>query len=180
MSSVHDIEIPSGLPLDQIPKEGLDLYYDDVSDVLQGAGLPEPLRPVEGELHLVRKGQTVRLQGVVKGTLSLLCDRCLEPYILDVTHPFTYLMLPLEGHHFKPEIELTPEEAETSFYEDEMIPIRAILREQILLEIPMKGLCSPHCKGLCPGCGTNMNVGSCSCPPEQEEGPFSVLKELLG
>lgn len=180
MATIQGYDIAGELTLDDLPQEGLDLYCPDVSPILAGSGLPEPLRPVAGELHLVRKGESVRVRGRVTGSLALPCDRCLELYLLDVGHPFTYLLLPLEGQRFKPEMELTPEEVETSYYEEGIIPVRSIFREQILLQIPMKGLCSPGCRGLCPGCGANLNREPCSCAQEAPEGPFAVLKELLG
>jgi uncharacterized protein len=35
--------------------------------------------------------------------------------------------------------------------------------EQVYLEIPMKPLCSPECRGLCPRCGANLNTETCAC-----------------
>jgi uncharacterized protein len=53
-----------------------------------------------------------------------------------------------------------------------------ILHEQVLLALPMKPLCKVDCKGLCPTCGTNLNVKSCDCPKEQFNPNLDALIEL--
>ena len=50
---------------------------------------------------------------------------------------------------------------------------------QIYLNIPIKKLCSYECKGLCPVCGTNLNLTKCNCENQFNENPFAKLKELL-
>jgi uncharacterized protein len=45
----------------------------------------------------------------------------------------------------------------------EYLDIDDDVREDLLLNFPMKVLCVPECKGLCPGCGTNLNQGECNC-----------------
>lgn len=54
---------------------------------------------------------------------------------------------------------------------------RAIIAE-VTLSLPMKPLCRPDCKGICPVCGKNLNEGDCSCRPE-EEGPSFFGQKLL-
>ena len=53
-----------------------------------------------------------------------------------------------------------------------------ILREQVLLAIPMKPLCKPECKGLCPRCGVNLNLKDCGCAKEQFNPNLDALLEI--
>ena len=45
----------------------------------------------------------------------------------------------------------------------EYLDIDDEIREQILINFPMKVLCKPDCRGICPGCGVNLNLGKCNC-----------------
>jgi uncharacterized protein len=49
------------------------------------------------------------------------------------------------------------------------VDLRPALREQWLLEAPAFVLCRPDCKGLCPTCGANLNLGACSCAQNTQE-----------
>jgi uncharacterized protein len=63
---------------------------------------------------------------------------------------------------------------------DEIIDLTEGIREDIILRLPLKNLCSEDCKGLCPRCGKNLNDGPCGCPPAEPPGTFSELDTLLG
>jgi uncharacterized protein len=60
-----------------------------------------------------------------------------------------------------------------------MLDLRPIVREYILLETPIKTLCKPDCKGLCPICGENMNHIACNHDDEPVDPRLIVLKDLL-
>jgi uncharacterized protein len=77
------------------------------------------------------------------------------------------------------ETELTGEDLNFAFYKGEEVDISAIVKEMLVLEIPLRYLCQDSCKGLCPRCGQNLNVKSCSCVPVQGDPRFAVLKQLL-
>jgi uncharacterized protein len=76
------------------------------------------------------------------------------------------------------EVELGEKETKTAFFTGTKLAIADILREQILLALPMKVLCTVDCKGLCPTCGTNLNFGSCSCPAENFNPHMDTLLEI--
>ena len=67
-----------------------------------------------------------------------------------------------------------------SYYRDERIELSQMILEQIVLALPMKPLCQPDCRGLCPQCGANRNQESCSCAPDTSDPRWAGLKELLG
>jgi hypothetical protein len=64
------------------------------------------------------------------------------------------------------------------FYTGETVNLESILREQVLLTLPLKPLCAETCKGLCPGCGTDLNQETCQCPAEESTSPLAILKKI--
>jgi uncharacterized protein len=63
-------------------------------------------------------------------------------------------------------VELDPDDLEVDFYQGDILDVARLLRSETDLALPMKPLCGPDCRGLCPGCGANRNVTACRC-----EGP---------
>jgi len=59
--------------------------------------------------------------------------------------------------------EIDEGEAEIGFYEGSGLELADVLREQILLALPMQRVCSDACKGMCPVCGKNRNETACDC-----------------
>ena len=66
------------------------------------------------------------------------------------------------------EINLKYDDLEIGFYRDERIDLRGVILEPILIDLPMKMVCDPDCKGLCDQCGTNLNTSSCTCEPTSD------------
>ncbi len=64
------------------------------------------------------------------------------------------------------------------FITDSEIRLDDIVREQIYLSLPMKCLCREDCSGLCPLCGTNLNMKKCECLREKGHPGFSKLKKV--
>jgi uncharacterized protein len=58
------------------------------------------------------------------------------------------------------------------------VNLESILREQVLLTLPLKPLCSETCKGICPRCGADLNREPCQCPAEDSASPFAKLKNI--
>jgi len=69
-------------------------------------------------------------------------------------------------------------EAEMGFYEDGGVELEDVLREYVLLALPMQRLCREDCKGLCPVCGQSRNENDCQCSPQAVDDRWSVLKSL--
>src|ERR1035438_6864311 len=114
------------------------------------------------ELHAVIRARVAL--GLRNGPTSLesICARCLEPLIQDVKREFDLLYRPLGADAGRDEISVTDAEAEISYYEGEGILLDDVVREQILLTVPLKLTCCEDCKGLCPHCGKNQ-IGRASC-----------------
>ncbi len=120
----------------------------------------------------------IRIKGHLATTLESNCARCLEPLTQDVKSDFDLLYRPQGADAGRDEMSVTDAEAEISYYEGEGILLDDVVREQILLAVPLKVTCREDCKGLCPQCGKNLNQEQCSCAVVQEEPRWAALKEI--
>jgi uncharacterized protein len=127
-----------------------------------------------------RAGGEIRINGSLKTTVEMMCSRCLEPARHDINKSFDLFFRQRDELMFDEdqEIELTERDTQTAFFSGTQLAIGEILREQVLLALPMKALCRVDCKGLCPTCGINLNSGTCSCPAEKFSPHMDTLLEL--
>ena len=130
------------------------------------------------EIH--KDATKVRVTGRVVTTLQLGCSRCLEPFDIPVDAAFDALFLPAAANAGGDEQEVADEDLGVSFYKDETLDLGELMREQFYLVLPMKPLCQPDCKGLCPVCGINRNRETCTCQAEWTDPRFDALKRLTG
>ena len=122
----------------------------------------------------------IRIQGRLATTLETNCARCLELLTQGVKREFDLLYRPQGADAGRDEMSVTDAEAEISYYEGDGILLDDVVREQILLAVPLKVTCREECKGLCPQCGKNRNQEDCSCAVIQEEPRWAALKEIRG
>ena len=135
--------------------------------------------PVALAFDIFKDKQQFRLNGTVRTTVELPCSRCLEPFTWPVDASFDLRYQPhAENTGEGNEVEIEEDDLSTAFYENDEIDLGQLMREQFLLSLPMKPLCSDDCQGLCPICGTNLNRGSCGCKREWDDPRFDALREL--
>jgi uncharacterized protein len=120
----------------------------------------------------------IRLKGDLTTRLELLCARCLEPLEHDVSRKFDLLYRPQGTDARAEELSVTDAEAEIGYYRGEGLELDDVLREQVLLALPLKVLCREDCKGLCPHCGMNLNEDQCSCTWKDEDPRWAALKDI--
>ena len=120
----------------------------------------------------------VRVVGRLATQIELLCARCLEPVRREVQREFELLYRPLGADRGKEEAAVSQDESEISYYEGEGVLLEDLLREQLLLAVPMREVCRDDCKGLCPQCGRNLNAGACDCRQQPIDPHWSPLKDL--
>ena len=120
----------------------------------------------------------IRLQGALATTLEFPCARCLEPVVLPVNRKFDLLYRPQGSDAGKEELSVTGVEAEIGYYQGEGLLLEDVLREQVLLSVPLRALCREDCKGLCAVCGKNLNHERCSCAQEVADPRWEALKDL--
>ena len=120
----------------------------------------------------------IRVKGRLEADLEVSCARCLEPVGLPVKRSFDLLYRPLGTDAGHKELSVTDAEAEIGYYQGEGLLLEDMLREQVLLAVPLKTVCRENCKGLCPHCGKNLNEGSCACSEEVDDPRWAALKEI--
>lgn len=136
--------------------------------------------PMDWSIAAERAGEEIRVVGSLKTNVELPCSRCLEAACCEVVKPFDLFFRQRDAMMFDEdeEVELDDKETSTAFFNGTKLAISEILREQLLLALPMKPLCKVDCKGLCPSCGSNLNVNTCQCPQEQFSPHMDKLLEL--
>jgi len=107
----------------------------------------------------------VRVQGELGAEMELTCARCLEALSRPMTAHFNQYYQSNAHHSLTGEIALQEKDLEVGFFTGDFIDVSDIVREQILLSLPMKPLCQEDCRGLCPACGRNRNRDGCRCGP---------------
>ena len=121
-----------------------------------------------GSVAFTKEGYVV--SGDINAVLNLKCDLCLEKFTSDIK-------LGLE-EIFSNSV---PENDEKEYWPvtDKAIDLRPAVEANILLNMPMKAVCSENCKGLCPVCGKNLNKGDCGCDREYSNPVFEQLMTLF-
>jgi uncharacterized protein len=142
---------------------------------LKTSGRAEVVEEHHGKHQVI---QDLRLRGRLSAKLELQCARCLDPVPQDVNREFELLYRPLGVDTGKDELSVTDAEAEIGYYQGEGVLLEDVLREQVLLALPLKVTCREDCKGLCPQCGKNLNQEQCSCSTSVEDPRWAALKEV--
>ncbi len=119
----------------------------------------------------------IRVTGHLSVRIESACDRCLENAKFPIDSEFTLYYRPVtEGYGDEKEIDTG--EAEMGFYEGEGLELNDVLREQILLALPMQRVCREDCKGICPSCGQNRNQKECQCQRPTADDRWAALHQL--
>jgi len=144
---------------------------------LKSSGHAEVVEEHHGKHQIIKD---IRLRGRLSAGLELQCARCLEPVPQEVKRDFELLYRPLGTDAGRDELSVTDAEAEIGYYQGDGILLEDVLREQLLLALPLKITCRAECKGLCPQCGKNLNQEQCSCSVALEDPRWAALKEVRG
>jgi uncharacterized protein len=97
------------------------------------------------------------------------CFRCLED---------AALTLPLHAREYHAASPGESDELRSPYVEDDRLDLSAWARDTLALALPDKILCREDCAGLCPGCGVNLNTGTCTCGPAEPDNRWAQLAEL--
>lgn len=120
---------------------------------------------VDAVLEWVSDG--ILATGTVSADWTGQCRRCLKPVEGRAEAKFQEL--------FEPQAR----EGETFPLLGDRIDLGPLVRETLLLELPLAPLCTEDCAGLCPTCGADLNAGPCGCEPEVKDPRWAALDGLL-
>jgi uncharacterized protein len=133
--------------------------------------------------HLERgDDDTVHVRGHLSVEVGLQCGRCLEPFRVPLEQELDMFYLPHQpgvGEEEEDEVELSDRDMVVAYYRDDTLDLGEVLREQLILAMPLARVCREDCRGLCRTCGANRNTVACDCPPEESDSPFSSLRTLF-
>lgn len=141
-----------------------ELDYSDM-DFNGRTPVTEPVR-VTGRVRNV--ADALLLEGDAVTTLSLVCDRCLQPFTREKTVALDALLAK----------EVENEDSDIILLDGDEVDLDELVREAFILDMDTKHLCSENCKGLCPGCGVDLNHEECRCKPEVDPRLASLAKLL--
>jgi uncharacterized protein len=133
---------------------------------------------IEGPVRFMHTNQGILVQGRLIGTTQLACARCLEPVPVDFEVELEELFVPTIDMATGKLIR--PEEEDQALWIDEhhILDLSEVLRQDVLLELPVHVVCREDCRGLCPECGANLNETTCDCKPDIDP-RWSSLSDLL-
>lgn len=133
------------------------------------------LEPITAHFILQKLGDQIICRALVSTLMQAECSRCLEPVEVGISEEMTMLLtfsgMPAPGAADQ-EIKVISSGAKE-------VDVSEEIRQTILLAIPGKPLCKTDCRGLCPHCGTNLNLSACHCQARVEDPRLSGLVRLL-
>ncbi len=133
---------------------------------------------VEGMAELLGSTREVRVKGHMAVRMEVDCDRCLAAALFPIDTDIDLFYRP-EGTGIRSEeAELEVGEVEIAYYSGDGLELKDILREQVLLALPMQRVCREDCKGICPVCGQDRNSGDCGCQVKPLDDRWAALKNL--
>jgi uncharacterized protein len=141
----------------------------DQESPLHAAGTAELLAHTDGE---------IRIRGSYTVEMTAECDRCLGRARYPMDSRFDLFYRPASQIAREEEVSIDEGETEIGFYEGGGIDLEEILRERVLLELPMQRVCSDACQGICPVCGKNRNESPCDCKTTAADDRWGALRSL--
>ena len=159
--------------ISEIPKEGLDVQ---LNEAIESENISSP---VIAQLRIEKLDAEVIVNGDLAAEVKLQCSRCLKNFNSKLTIPVNVVYHSVEELKGEDNYEVRHEELDMDFYSGEELDLSNLLKEQLMLNTPMKPLCAELCKGICPVCGGDLNIDKCSCTKTKTDSRFEELKKLL-
>ncbi|KXG77223.1 hypothetical protein AN618_12520 [Fervidicola ferrireducens] len=125
---------------------------------------------VRGRVENLGKG-LIGVWGEISTAIEDRCYRCLAKTHLEVKLDYNF--------KFSENPEKYTKEDEVFLIEEDTIDLTTPVVNEIILNLPSKILCSPDCRGLCPYCGADLNLGECGCRKTNVDPRLRVLEKLL-
>jgi uncharacterized protein len=140
------------------------------------------LKEVKVVLTVHKNNEKLLLNGTVAFEAEFSCAWCAESFTKSFMEKFGQEYFHGGFKSADQPLELVASELNREFYNGETIDILPLVRDTILLAVPIAPVCRADCKGLCPICGTNLNTNQCSCvgkEPSEWQQSLAKLKERL-
>ncbi len=144
-----------------------------------GVSVPHGLcqGPITVHAVLSKSGEIVLAHGWVSGSMRQTCDRCLKDFDMAFKSFFEVHFTQETGEE-ETEKELKEEDVDHVLFSGDVIDLTEQIRQAVELGVPMRALCREDCRGICAGCGVDLNLGSCRCSDPPGDDRWAVLKKF--
>jgi uncharacterized protein len=133
------------------------------------------MRPVEVRVSVLRSKDKLTFYGRITALAEPECARCLKLFPNTLEAEIRFI---LDSSEAAGGTEIQDDDYEFVSKTVASYDMTNRIREALLLNLPMRFLCSPDCKGLCPTCGTNLNTRECNCQKEEIDPRWEKLKRV--
>jgi uncharacterized protein len=161
------------LDLDRSPAGRSDLPIAGPCFLGVGYGTPETVE-IAGSLVIDNLEGRCVVRGDLEARGTAECGRCLEPFELVFHVPLELVVMRDAGDE--------SEDADTLVLHqrDGVVDMSEPMREAAVLALPQQRVCREDCRGLCPQCGADLNVGQCDCGDDDIDPRWDGLPDLTG
>lgn len=172
------------IPVDDIPQSPKEIRFseriEDLNATFWKGNVRDYRFPPLLDIDLVyyRSGDQVIFHGSFKGSFGGCCSRCLKDYVFSLDKQFDFVLSPDPGQSNQKVEELSREDLGLSYYSTEEINLSPLIREQVMLALPTRPLCGENCRGLCGGCGVNLNDQTCVCAASGGDPRMAIFRTL--
>ena len=167
--------------IDAIPEDGLVVEVRDsdapFAALLAAATDRDGQTSGSARLLVERWPERVDVTGALTASVPMTCVRCLNPFTWQAARDVNQILLRQPEQREDEETELTASDLDRTELAGDTVDLAELLHEELLLALPVKPLCAESCKGICPGCGAELNEEECTCEPEVDP-RWEVLKGL--
>ncbi len=137
----------------------------------------------KGSLRFTNSGGALLVEGRISSQLRLVCSRCLRQFEQSISFLIEeQFVIQIHGKRSAGKSVTIQEEDENPdagrIFEGSWFDLTEMLRQHILLEIPIQPLHDENCSGLCPHCGQDLNMKSCLCHEDDMPSPFAILAKF--
>lgn len=158
---------------EQIPEEGKEF---NISSTFTVEDTTYNVLEFSGTVNSV--GEGFLLDGGFSVDITDKCDRCLNYFTENFTSRIRVEILRENNESDDSEVELTDEDMGLYIVHEDVIDIENIMMQEAVLLRPYKRVCNTDCKGMCPGCGADLNQEKCTCKKEMDD-RWKALSALM-
>lgn len=178
------------LKIKDIGPSGRDVTWalgaEELRSLLRSADVECEAADTEAHVHLrfetldsdLGAGEIVA-RGSLSARFAVPCGRCLGPAPVTLDDPEVAFTFTATTPEALDEVELALEDPSTYAFSGEEIDLASLLREALVLALPIAPVCQEGCRGICSGCGAELNSETCRCTDTPADTPWqAALKRI--
>lgn len=131
-------------------------------------------QPILAALDIYKSTHQITVKGRLDTEVTLQCDRCLEPFSQKLNVTFQSILSPMKSAGPDTDENIIPITSKTN-----EVDLAPFAHDALIIGLPMKRICSETCKGICSGCGVNLNRDTCKCAAPKIDERWKPLENLL-